>query len=157
MDRRYNSRPRAYPQTRAVGECSQMNRLGAFMYVTCSIQERLVVGVHPPLGVSSKATQSTAAHTALTTFVDLLKNGGGTPEQVHNIDAARWKKIIWYETRLRRRFALVALTLSITGMQDFQRLPLWATPHYRIFATNRLGLTQCQSCVALWKRYVTAM
>ena len=60
-----------------------------------------MVGVHSPLGVSPKATQSTEAHTALTTFVDLLKNGGGTPEQVHNIDAARWKKIIWYETRLR--------------------------------------------------------
>ncbi|KAG9127676.1 hypothetical protein FRC07_010901 [Ceratobasidium sp. 392] len=28
-------------------------------------------------------------------FVDLLKNGGGTPEQAHNIEAARWKKIIW--------------------------------------------------------------
>ncbi|KAG8775570.1 hypothetical protein FRC12_001412 [Ceratobasidium sp. 428] len=57
--------------------------------------ERLVVGAHPPLGTSPKAPQSTEAHTALTTFVDLLKNGGGTPEQAHNIDAARWKKIIW--------------------------------------------------------------
>jgi len=27
--------------------------------------------------------------------VDLLKNGGGAVEQVPNIDAARWKKIIW--------------------------------------------------------------
>lgn len=62
-----------------------------------------MVGAHPPLGVSSKEAQSTEAHTALTTFVDLLKNGGGTPEQVHNIDAARWKKIIWYETWLRLR------------------------------------------------------
>ncbi|KAG8703318.1 hypothetical protein FRC09_004230 [Ceratobasidium sp. 395] len=59
--------------------------------------ERLVVGAHPPLGTSPKAPQSTEAHTALTTFVDLLKNGGGTPEQAHNIDAARWKKIIWYD------------------------------------------------------------
>ncbi|KAG9087042.1 hypothetical protein FS749_003211 [Ceratobasidium sp. UAMH 11750] len=57
--------------------------------------ERLVLGAHPPLGTSPKAPQSTEAHTALTVFVDLLKNGGGTAEMVHNIDAARWKKIIW--------------------------------------------------------------
>ncbi|KAG9104726.1 hypothetical protein FRC06_011620 [Ceratobasidium sp. 370] len=57
--------------------------------------ERLVVGAHPPPGTSPKAPQSTEAHTALTAFVDLVKNGGGTAELVHNIEAARWKKIIW--------------------------------------------------------------
>ncbi|QRW16398.1 2-dehydropantoate 2-reductase [Rhizoctonia solani] len=57
--------------------------------------EKLVVGVHPPLGAPSGTPHSTEAHTALTTFVDLLKAGGGTPEQVVDIQAARWKKIIW--------------------------------------------------------------
>ncbi|EUC66394.1 ketopantoate reductase PanE/ApbA [Rhizoctonia solani AG-3 Rhs1AP] len=57
--------------------------------------EKLDVGVHPPLGAPLDAPQSTESHTALTAFVDLLKTGGGTPEQVVNIQAARWKKIIW--------------------------------------------------------------
>ncbi|CAE7231935.1 unnamed protein product [Rhizoctonia solani] len=60
--------------------------------------EKLVVGAHPPLGAPPEAPQSTEARTALTTFVDLLKAGGGTPEQATNIEAARWKKIIWHET-----------------------------------------------------------
>ncbi|CAE6412427.1 unnamed protein product [Rhizoctonia solani] len=44
--------------------------------------EKLDVGVHPPLGAPLDAPQSTESHTALTAFVDLLKTGGGTPEQV---------------------------------------------------------------------------
>ncbi|CAE6486762.1 unnamed protein product [Rhizoctonia solani] len=60
--------------------------------------EKLVVGAHQPLGAPPEAPHSTEAHTALTTFVDLLKSGGGTPEQAVNIEAARWKKIIWHET-----------------------------------------------------------
>ncbi|CAE6477895.1 unnamed protein product [Rhizoctonia solani] len=57
--------------------------------------EKLVVGAHPPLGAPPGAPQSTETHSALTAFVDLLKTGGGTPEQAVNIEAARWKKIIW--------------------------------------------------------------
>ncbi|CEL63714.1 hypothetical protein RSOLAG1IB_05475 [Rhizoctonia solani AG-1 IB] len=57
--------------------------------------EKLVIGVHPPLGAPPGAPHSTKAHTALTTFIDLLKAGGGTPEQAVDIQAARWKKIIW--------------------------------------------------------------
>ncbi|QRV87720.1 2-dehydropantoate 2-reductase [Ceratobasidium sp. AG-Ba] len=56
--------------------------------------ERLVIGVHPPPGTSPKVPQTPAAHTALAAFVDLLKSAGATAEQTHNIDAARWKKII---------------------------------------------------------------
>jgi hypothetical protein len=79
---------------------SKTNQLQLCMRIMRLTQERLVVGAHPPLGTSPKAPQSTEAHTALTAFVNFLKNGGGTLEQAHNIDAARWKKIIWYETHL---------------------------------------------------------
>lgn len=80
------------------------------IHIYSCFQERLTLGYHrPPTSITPgfiSARQNSKdetpqwseqnAQAALDRLVDLLRLGGATPEPTHNIDAARWRKVLWY-------------------------------------------------------------
>ena len=58
--------------------------------------ERLVLGYHTPRGSDVKAQfDESKAQAALNALCTLLRTGGANIESA-NIDAARWRKVLWY-------------------------------------------------------------
>jgi hypothetical protein len=58
------------------------------------LQARLTTGVHlPPTGVP--ALDESIANASLKLFGDLIRAGGGKVTESDNIDAARWRKVLW--------------------------------------------------------------
>ena len=56
--------------------------------------ERLVLGYHKPRS-DSPAFSETVAQERLEDFCDKLLAGGVTPELAPDVDAARWRKVLW--------------------------------------------------------------
>lgn len=58
--------------------------------------ERLVLGYHrPPTRHSPGKFSEETSRAQLELFCDLLHSGGVTPEFVPDVDAARWRKVLW--------------------------------------------------------------
>ncbi|TFK55378.1 6-phosphogluconate dehydrogenase C-terminal domain-like protein [Heliocybe sulcata] len=55
--------------------------------------ERLTIGVHP--SPNGNAGAETGARESLELLAELLRSGGCNPEVTNNIDAARWRKVLW--------------------------------------------------------------
>ena len=57
--------------------------------------ERLVLGYHRPKLEENDRFSSNIAQEALDSLCNMLHLGGVTPEPAENIDAARWRKVLW--------------------------------------------------------------